>query len=416
MRLRWLVIFIILFSSQTFHISAQTANSLYEGGITKFKQNDLNGAIAEFTKCITKNEIFYDAYISRGDCYTAQKKFDEALKDFSKALEIYPNYYPAYLKRAETYSLAGDDKKALADYAKAIEIKKDKEDAYLYRAKLFKKNNELKQALNDLNTATKINSLNAEVFFQRAQIYEIQKKNKEAISDFTTAIRLKPDYAEAYYQRGIQHIKLNDYIAAGKDFEKAIELKILNKEVFTYKALADFNSGRWIEAIEAYSILFTTYEVKDPESYYNRGVCYYNTGKSGEALKDLSKASQLNPKNDSALVWIATIYSEQNNIKNAQTYYNKAISVNPGNHKAYAGRATIFFAQQKYEQAIQDWNIALKSSPDPEWYFERALCKESLKDKKGMCEDLRAAADLGNKKAAQKMEYDCKQEEQIKLY
>jgi len=416
MRLRCLLFFIVLFSSQTTLIYAQTANSLYEGGISKFKQNDLSGAIAEFTKCIEKNEIFYDAYISRGDCYTAQKKFNEALKDFSKALEIYPNYYPVYIKRAEAYSLAGDDKKALTDYAKAIEIKKDKEDAYLCRAKLYQKNNELKQALNDLNTATKINSLNAEVFFQRAQIYEIQKKNKEAISDFTTAIRLKPDYAEAYYQRGIQHIKLSDYLAAGKDFEKAIELKILNKEIYTYKALANLNSGIWNEAIEAYNVLFTTYEVKDADLFYNRGICYYNTGKSDEALKDLSKATQLNPKNDSAYVRIATIHSEQNNIKNAQVYYNKAISVNPGNHKAYAGRAKTFFALQKYKLAIQDWNIALKSSPDPEWYFQRALCKESLKDKKGMCEDLRAAADLGNKKAAQKIEYDCKEEEQIKLY
>lgn len=413
---RCLIISIFFLSSLINLIHAQTANSLYEGGISKFKQNDLNGAIAEFTKCITKNEIFYDAYISRGDCYIAQKKINEALKDFSKALEIYPNFYPAYIKRAEAYSLSGDDKKAFADYAKAIEINKDNVEAYLCRSKLYQKNNELKQALNDLNIATKLSSQSAEVFFQRAQVYEKQKKDKEAITDFSTAIRLKPEYAEAYYQRGKQYIKLNEYSAAVKDFDKAIELKILNKDIFTRKALAAFKSGNWIEAIDAYNVLVNTYEVNEPDLFYNRGICYSNTGKPDEALKNLIKATQLNPKNDSAYVRIADLHAGQNNLKNAQIYYNKAISVNPGNNKAYAGRAKIFFILQKYEQAIQDWNFAIKSLPDPEWFFQRSLCKESLKDKKGMCEDLKSAADLGLKKAAQKMEHDCKEEGQIKLY
>ncbi len=408
MKLSYQVFFMLALLFKTSFIYPQTANSLYESGISKFRQNDLAGAIAEFTKCIVKNEIFYDAYIGRGECYAAQKKYNEALKDFSKALEIYPNYYPAFLKRADTYVLAGDNKKALADYAKAIELKKDKEDAYLCRAKLYQKNDDLKLALIDLTTALEINSKNPDVFFQRGLIYELQKKDKEAIGDFKKTILLDPAFAEAYYRRGLLYEKLSNYQAAAQDYKKASDLNIRNKELFIHKAQATFYSGLWDEAIKDYSELFDTYAVKDPGSYYNRGICYYKSGKLIEALKDFSKTAQLNTQNDSAYVWIAQIYTEQKNMKSAQVYYNKAISVNPGNYKAYAGRAKIFSDQKKFEQAIQDWNIALKSVPDPEWFFERALCKEAIKDKKGWCDDLKSASDLGLKKATQLYDSYCK--------
>ena len=82
--------------------------------------------------------------------------------------------------------------------------------------------------------------------------------------------------------------------------------------------------------------------------------------------------------------------------------------MNPGNYYAFAGRAKIFMDQQKFVQAIQDWCTAIKSKPVAEWYFQRALCKEAIKDKKGMCDDLKSAADLGNKKAVQMYDACCK--------
>ena len=185
-------------------------------------------------------------------------------------------------------------------------------------------------------------------------------------------------------------------------------MKIRHKELFLHKAQAQFFSGLWTEAIEDYTTLMNEYAVKDAGTFYNRALCYYKTNKSAEALKDFTKSAQLNTRNDSAYLYIARIYESQNNLKSAQIYYNKAVSVNPDNYYAYAGRAKIFSGLQKFEQAVQDWNMALKSKPLAEWYFERALCKEAMKDKKGMCDDLKSAADLGYKKALQIYNGSCK--------
>lgn len=399
-----LFIFNIFFFFATF---SQTANSLFEAGEKKFHEKDYTAAIAEFTKCVEKNEFFYEAYTGRGNCYVMQKNFDAALKDFNKAIEIFPKYYQAYTLRGKVYAELKDFKKAIADYGKTIELKPEYEEAYLARAELYSRSNDLKQAFSDLTKAILINSENQETYLKRAAVSEKLKKEKDALADYTAAIKIKATLAEAYYRRGLIYEKESKYSLAASDFLKATELKMSNKDIHSHCATVCFLSGNYEKAAEHITMLLTIFNLKDAKLYYKRAICYYHTDKLEEALKDFTKSSQLDPKNDSAHLYMAKLYISRHNSKSAQLCYTKAINANAGNAEAYAGRASLWFTQNKYEAALNDYNNALRIIPCAEWYFFRSECKEALNDLKGMCDDIKSSAALGYPKATKVLEAKC---------
>jgi len=68
----------------------QLANIFFERAVFYNRNlNNVEGAIADFTKCIALNNKFSDAYFNRGTLYyLKQKKFDLALDDFVRVVEI----------------------------------------------------------------------------------------------------------------------------------------------------------------------------------------------------------------------------------------------------------------------------------------------------------------------------------------
>ena len=71
-------------------------------------------------------------------------------------------------------------------------------------------------------------------------------------------------------------------------------------------------------------------------------------------------------------------------------------------------------AKKKYEindfqSAIKNCSKAIEINPNyAEEYNRRGLSKRAIEDSKGACEDLKKAAELGSKEAAELFKNDCK--------
>ena len=94
-------------------------------------------ALADFTKAISLDPNYAQAYANRGLVYRKSNQLDLALADFNKALSIDPNYAPAYVGRGSVYSQQGRHEQALADFNKAIALKPDNAEAYYSRGMLY---------------------------------------------------------------------------------------------------------------------------------------------------------------------------------------------------------------------------------------------------------------------------------------
>ncbi|MFT5860745.1 MAG: tetratricopeptide (TPR) repeat protein, partial [Flavobacteriaceae bacterium] len=58
----------------------------YNSGIDKFKSNNFEGAVSDFTKAIELADGFYSAYLNRGSAYMELKKYSEAISDYNTSL------------------------------------------------------------------------------------------------------------------------------------------------------------------------------------------------------------------------------------------------------------------------------------------------------------------------------------------
>ena len=117
------LIFLLLLTAYTAHAQEPvSADDFSQRGISRFEKNDLEGAIADFTKAIELNgrQLEFCFYF-RGIALYRRGRLDEAIADLSKAISLkqHPRFYD---DRGNLLAQKGDFNGAIADLNKAIEI------------------------------------------------------------------------------------------------------------------------------------------------------------------------------------------------------------------------------------------------------------------------------------------------------
>jgi len=166
-----------------------------------------------------------------------------------------------------------------------------------------------------------------------------------------------------------------------------------------------------------------------PYSY--RGVQYIEQHKYQEAIRDLKKAIELNPRwvdaysnlgylssklndYDQGIVYLnkaieldsnyasaynnrAEIYTLEKKYDEALIDYNKAIKIKPNYHSAYSNRGNIFTKQNKFEEALLDLNMAIElDSTYPNAYLNRGCLLNNMMRRKEALVDINKAIQLKN--------------------
>ena len=107
-----------------------SADDFSHRGITRFEKNDLEGAIADFTKAIElKGQQLEFCFYFRGIALYRRGRLDEAIADLSKAITLkqHPRFYG---DRGNLLAQRGDFDGAIVDLDKAIEIEPKYANAY----------------------------------------------------------------------------------------------------------------------------------------------------------------------------------------------------------------------------------------------------------------------------------------------
>lgn len=195
-------------------------------GTTKYDLKDYYGAIADFTKSIALDPNVADAYYNRGFIKANFKDYKEALADFSKAIEIDPNLAVAYNNRGIVKRKLKDYKGATADYNKAIEINPNDDVAYYNRGISNEELEDYYGAILDYTKAIEVNTNYAKAYYNRGNLRAKFEDYKEAIADYTKSIEINPNKAESYHNRSAAKYYLDDYNGACQDARKAQKLGI----------------------------------------------------------------------------------------------------------------------------------------------------------------------------------------------
>lgn len=101
--------------------SKMTAEDFLKRGENKRNNDDIIGAIADFTQAIKLKPDYVEAYYLRGGLLQSTDKAG-ALADYNQAIKLNPKFADAYLGRISLRKAAGDLKGELADLVKYAEL------------------------------------------------------------------------------------------------------------------------------------------------------------------------------------------------------------------------------------------------------------------------------------------------------
>jgi hypothetical protein len=132
-----LIILLLLSFCTVFAQEPVSADDFSQRGISRFENNDLDGAISDFTKAIElKGHQLEFCFYFRGLALYRRVRLDEALADFTEAIarKEHPRFYD---DRGNLWAQKGELDKAIADLNRAIELEPKWAKAYGDRAIVY---------------------------------------------------------------------------------------------------------------------------------------------------------------------------------------------------------------------------------------------------------------------------------------
>jgi len=127
------VAIIILYSLYTNQppINGQTAEEYFSQGLAYYNQENYEGAIINFEKCLSVDPKYKEAWKYKGDSIQKiSSNYSEAIECYDKAISIDPNYQESWNNKGLALRKLGRYSEAIACYDKAIAIDPNKKDPW----------------------------------------------------------------------------------------------------------------------------------------------------------------------------------------------------------------------------------------------------------------------------------------------
>ncbi len=231
----------------------------------------------------------------------------EEIQRLTRKIRKTPDRPRLYVKRGECLVYVGQYKRALKDFDKAIELGGNSSDVFEGRGNAWFGLEEIEKAIDDYTRAIK-RQPTVEAYCNRGRAHASLGQSGKAIADLTKALELDPEDADARFYRGEAYRDRMDLARAEADFSQAIE----------------FSDGEedWLD-----------------ECYLYRGGIHCDTNRTDEALADLNRSLELDPRSACALVFRANTYCRMKDYRKALADYEKAVRLDADYDYALAALA-----------------------------------------------------------------------------
>jgi tetratricopeptide (TPR) repeat protein len=180
--------------------------------------------------------------VNRGQAFVQLGKYNTSLDDFTKAISIDSNYSDAFYYRGMAKIDMNMFPEAVIDLSKAIQSNPRDIEAIIARGLARMKVQDIKGAFSDLNIAIEHRTKNPEVFAARGYLFVISSDFKHALADYNQAIKLNPNNQFYYKFRGISEVKLEFYQEAINDFNLFLHT-MKDPSVYYFRGFAKYKSG-----------------------------------------------------------------------------------------------------------------------------------------------------------------------------
>jgi tetratricopeptide (TPR) repeat protein len=206
---------ILLLFSVANCLAQETKESLTEKAVLAFHKGDLTASIAYFDLLIAKFPNDSTAYFDRGFVKGVNQDIEGAIVDYTKQISINNESIDSYFLRGIMYQKLGKNQLAIEDYEKVTKMEWDNADAHYFKGQCELILKQKRQSLKSYKSCVKVNPLHTEAILELAKAYQQKRRIKKSLEILAQGIVADSNDANFYFYSGFMeaHYRKNYYEA-----------------------------------------------------------------------------------------------------------------------------------------------------------------------------------------------------------
>ncbi len=294
---------LLLLSSLALLASTGLAQGDFQKAVSLYKQQQYEGAAAEFRKLVEEDPLYEAGYRVLGDCYLELKRYTDASDAFEKAVELDPENFVS----AQGLAIARFN---LKDYDGSISA--------ISKAENLAKSPPQKYQLHHI----------------RGSSYYQQGDFQKAVDELNRAVEIQRGNFADILELGISYFRLNNLEQARVYLEQARSISPSSSEAADFLGRIDFRNGSSALREKNYSLAakFFSSSVRnnpeDGESWFNLGLAYLFSDNLMKAEEAFLKSSTLQPEKWEPYQRLGYICETTERLEKSLEYYQKALELN----------------------------------------------------------------------------------------
>jgi len=215
---------IVLLFSVANCLAQETKESFTEKAVQAFHQGDLTASIAYFDQLISNFPNDSSAYFDRGFVKGVNQDIEGAIVDYTKQISINNESVDSYFLRGTMYQKLGKSQLAIEDYKKVTKMEWDNADAHYFKGQCELILSQKRRSLKSYKSCVKVNPLHTEALLELAKAYQQKKRFKKSLETLAQGIVADSNNANFYFYSGFieAHYRKN-YPAAIRFYDLATE-------------------------------------------------------------------------------------------------------------------------------------------------------------------------------------------------
>lgn len=296
-----------------------------------------------------------------GKLYT-DRRYRDAETICRQILEQTPNNPDAHNILGVSQNAQGKTKDAVSSLKRAIKLAPRAASFHANLGEVERQRGKLVDARFAFQKAIELDPRNAQAYNNLGIVHFDRKEFEDAAANYRQALTISPKFAEAYNNLGNALRALNDREGATKAYENALLYRELYPEAYNNLGILLRDEGKVPEAEHAFKKAIAQ-NPKYVEAINNLAGLYAWDAREVEALRILSDALKLEPRNPASLVLTARIQLNRGNHAAAEQACRMVIADDAHNTEALTVLGHVLHETDRFEEAISVLEAALKENP-----------------------------------------------------
>jgi protein O-GlcNAc transferase len=330
-------------------VLAQDAATLYKEGLKLKDEKKSAAALEKFKQATALNPSYTEAFYEMGWCQNDLKDYVNAYLSLKKVRQAWPTIPKVHFEMGYAFQNIGNADSALACYNRCLQLKPGYAGIHKQMGYIHYNRDSYAAALEqfEIHIAEAKEEIKDYLFWYRKGFAEnAEKKFTLAKESLQKSLLYKKDYLNTYLELGFACTKLKLDEEAITWFNKAIETDA--KSYIACNGIAEVYRDNKKNMAEAMNWYQKTLELNRLERKANYGMGYcLNAGKQfTEAIPYLKQAIKSEPTYTAAYIELGYSYYKTSNYGEALTNLKKAIDLNPKNENARYYGCLVYVAQK----------------------------------------------------------------------